>query len=181
MMHVIWAVVPAAERETIMRLGRMAFAVAMFFGLTTAAAAAQKGTKAIPVTKKHQHQHHVHGVVASVHYDKAKGQGEIKVKVRDRYPKKKSTSAAAAATPKKNQHRGVVTFHVNHHTKFEKVVHSQGKVHRHKAHFGDVRPGEHVYVAFGAKHHATEVDILVHQHNKKLTPTKPPLKTKKLK
>ncbi len=158
-----------------MRLPRMALALAAFFGLTTVVSAASKGTKAIPAAKKHHHLHHVHGVVVSVHHDMVKGHGEIKVKVHHHHHKKLAKSASATATTKKKHHHGIMTFHVTHTTKVERVVHSLGTVHRHKNHFGDVHQGEHVRVAFNHHHHAHEVDILVHQH-KKLTTPKPPLK-----
>ncbi len=161
-----------------MRLKRTTLALALFFGLTTVASAAQRGTKALPAQKKHSQLHQVHGVVVSVEHDKMKDHGEINVKVQRKQHKK--TAKTAAATSKKKHHHGIMTFKVNRHTKFEKVIHSQGKVQRHPAHFGDLRPGEHVRVAFDSQHHALKVEIIVH-HGKKLTPTPAPAKGPPLK
>ena len=168
-----------------MRLQRMALALAAFVGLATVAAAAPRGTKAVtPATKPHHH-HTLHGVVESVHHDQAKGHGEIKIKVAHHHHKKKAKSAAAAATPsKKKKHHDIVTVRVNSATKFDRVIHSQGKVHRHKATFSDVHKGEHVHVVLSAAEHhvAKRVDIEVHTHNKKVTPPvvkKKPKKTTK--
>jgi len=168
----------------------MALTLALCLGLTAAAAAAPTGTRALKTAAamKPHHRHHLHGVVVSVHHDKTKGHSEIKVKVAPHHHKKKAETAAAAASPskKKAKKHHVVTVHVNAATKFEKVVHSQGKAHRHKAHFSEVHDGEHVAVTLsGEHHHARLVDIEVHQHNKKATPPtttsptrKPPVKKK---
>jgi len=164
----------------------MTFALALCFGLTSVATAAPTGTKALTATKKPHHHHQLRGVVVSVHHDKVSSHGEIKVKVHHPHHKKLAKSAAAAASSKKKHHHGVVTVHVNGATKFERVVHNQGKVHRHSATFADVHKGEHVHVALhsGQNHHAKEVDIVVRHHNKKLTPPavkKKPLLKKKTK
>jgi hypothetical protein len=169
-----------------MQLGRFTLALAVAFGLTTAATAAPpKGTKAIPVAKKHHHLHHIHGVVVAVQQSlTTRGHGEIQVKVHHKHHKKTAKSAAAAAVAKKPHHTGIMTFHVHTTTKFAKVVLSQGKVHRHPASLGEVKKGSHVGVYFNKLHHAKHVTIIVHHHNKKVTPTitkKPPLKPKKVK
>jgi hypothetical protein len=163
-----------------MRLRYTTLTLALLLGITTAAAAAQQGTKGLAARKKHPQLHHVHGVVVAVEHDKMKGHGEIKVKVQRKHHKKAAKTAAAVASPKK-KHQSVMTFKVGPHTKFERVIHSQGKVHRQKAQFGEVRPGEHVRVAFNSQHHAVEVEIIVHQRNKKLTPTVAPAKRPPLK
>jgi hypothetical protein len=166
-----------------MSLRRTSFALAVFLGLAAVAAAAPEGTKAVkPTTKAPQHQH-LHGVVVEVHHDKAKGTGEIKIKVAHHHKKKTAKSAAAAATPSKKKHHDIVTVHVTGATKFEKVIHSQGKAHRHKVSFADVHKDEHVRVVLSGEHHAREVDIEVHMHNKKvaLPKTPPVLKPKKTK
>jgi len=150
----------------------LSFALVLGFALPSQAAT---GTKAVPSKKKHP-GHTVKGVVVEVHHDKAKGHGEIKIKVHQKSrAKKNSTSAAAAASKKKKTGDHVVTVHVNLATKFEKVVHHQGTVQRHKAGFAGVHKGEHVHVHVGARNqHAKEVDIVVHQH--KTAPPTPPAK-----
>jgi hypothetical protein len=169
-----------SEKVTLMRLGRTTLALAVFFGLTSAASAAQKGTKALSVKAKQQHLHHVHGVVVSVEHDTMKGHGTIKVKVQQKHPKKAAKTAAAAATSKKKRHDGMMTFKVGQLTKFDEVIHSQGRVQRQKARFADVRPGESVRVAFNSQHDALEVEVIVHRA-KKLTPATPPAKKPPLK
>ena len=162
-----------------MRLGKAAAAVALFFGLATVVSAAPTGTRAVPARKKHHHLHHVHGVVVSVQYDKAKGHRVIQVKAQHHHHAKQAKHAAAAVSGK-NRQNGVMTFRVNERTKFQIEIHNKGRVVRQPANFGDIRTGEHVRVTFDARQHAREVDIFVHQHNKKLPPAqKPPLKKPK--
>jgi hypothetical protein len=155
----------------------LSFAVVLGFAVT-ASAAPPRGTKAIPSQKKHK-GHTVKGVVVEVKHEKVSGHGEIKIKVHHKHHKKTAKSAAAAAA-KKHKHNGIVTVHVNGATKFEKVYHHNGKVHRHKASFSEVHKGELVHAHLdGKNHHAREVDIIIHHHKKappKPLTKKPPVK-----
>ena len=135
-----------------MRLSRIILALALCFGTASFATAAPTGTKATTAKKKPHHPHHLHGVVVAVHHDKVSGHGEIKVKVHHHHHKKKATTAAAAATSKKKHHHGIVTVHVTSATTFAKVIHSQGKVHRHKAHFSDVHKGDRKSTRLNSSH-----------------------------
>ena len=119
---------------------------------------------AAPPTKsaKH-HNHHIHGVVVEIDHAKdKKGHGAIKIRVHDH-------AKGQANVKGKGEH--VVTVHVNHNTRFEKVVHTgkgnKGGTREVLAHFRDLEPGMHVRVKTDHGHHAEEVSILVERHDGK--------------
>jgi hypothetical protein len=123
---------------------------------------------AAPPTKSEKH-HHVHGVVVEIDHFKAK-KGHGAIKVRSHEHAKGQNKGGEAKTKSKGEH--VVTVHVNHHTRFEKVSHFAGKGNKGGtrevlAHFRDLEPGMHVRVRLDHGHHAEEVSILVEHHDGK--------------
>ena len=129
-----------------------------------AALVAPSFAAAPPSTNKTHHHHVIHGKVVEVDHGKKSGHGLIKVEVHEHHGKGQPIKGSEA----KGKHH-VVTVHVNHETRFEKVIHTGGKGGETRevlAHFRDVEPGMHVRIKLGHDH-AREVSILVEHHKKK--------------
>jgi hypothetical protein len=128
-----------------------------------------------------KHHHTISGVVVEIDHNKdKKGHGLIKVRVHDHHgkaPGKDNKGGEARNKGKNDSH--VVTAHVNHHTRFEKVFHSGGGKGKGEgkgkgattrevlAHFRDLEPGMHVRIKLDHGHHAEEVSIIEEHHKGK--------------
>jgi len=123
--------------------------------------------------KQQQQQHHHHvftGEVVEIDHSKdKKGHGVIKLRVHDHVKGQAGNKTEAKGKGNKTEQHHVVTIHVNHDTRFEKVSHSGGKgggtTREVLAHFRDLEPGMHVRVKTDHDHHAHEVSILEGHHH----------------
>jgi len=163
------------KREANMRSVHLSLAFVSAFALTATVSAAPAGTKSIKAKPPQLHLHHTHGVVVAVAPAAAKGQVEVQVKVHHRHVAKKAKTAAAAAVVKKPKAvSGTRTFHVTQTTHLTRAVHNQGKVSHHAILATEIHKGQHVHVSFNKQHNAHGVEVVVHQHNKKVTAAKKP-------